>query len=111
MEQCANMNHPYLSESSSKLMITKDEENDAILTCMLEHVMSTAPANDFGFNNPPAVCKPLAFDNMGVICIESLAKPAYDKGTENKDFFEIINEDIALNGKVQQYMSMSMSMD
>jgi hypothetical protein len=52
-------------------MITKDEENDPILTCMVEHVMST-PANDFGFEDPPAVCWAPAFDNMGVVRLESL---------------------------------------
>jgi hypothetical protein len=77
---------------------------------MVEHVMST-PANDFGFEDPPAVCWAPAFDNMGVVRLESLAKPAYDKCTENKEFFDIINEDIALDEQVQQYMSVSMSMD
>jgi hypothetical protein len=38
---------------------------------------------------------------MGVICLESLAKPGYDKCTENKEFFDIINEDIALDEQVQ----------
>jgi hypothetical protein len=110
MEQCANVNRPYLSESSGELMITKDEENDPILTCMVEHVMST-PANDFGFDDPPAVCWAPAFDNMGVVRLESLAKPGYDKCTENKESFDIINEDIAPDEQVQQYMSVSMSMD
>ena len=94
---------------SGELIITKDEENDAILTCMLEHVMST-PANDFGFDDPPVVCWPPAYDNIGAVCLESLAKPAYDKCTENKAFFDAINEDMALDEEVHQYMSMSMSM-
>jgi hypothetical protein len=110
MEKCANLDLPYPSISSGELIITKDEENDAILTCMLDHVMST-PANDFGFDEPPVVCWPPAYDNIGAVCIESLAKPAYDKCTENKAFFDALNEDIALHEEVQQYMSMSMSMD
>ena len=109
MEQCANVDLPYPSESTGELMITKDEENDAILTCMLEHVMST-PANDFGFDDPPVVCWPPAYDNIGAVCLESLAKPAYDKCTENKAFFDAINEDMELDEDVHQYMSMSMSM-
>jgi hypothetical protein len=110
MEQCANVDLPYPSISSGELIITKDEENDAILTCMLVHVMST-PANDFGFDEPPVVCWPPAYDNIGAVCLESLAKPAYDKCTDNKAFFDALNEDIALDEEVQQYMSMSMSMD
>jgi hypothetical protein len=38
---------------------------------------------------------------MGVICLESLAKPGYDKCTKNKELFDIINEDIALDEQVQ----------
>jgi hypothetical protein len=109
MEQCAYVDLPYPSESSGELIITKDEENDAILTCMLDHVMST-PANDFGFDEPPVVCWPPAYDNIGAVCHDSLAKPAYDKCTENKAFFDALNEDIGLDEEVQQYMSMSMSM-
>jgi hypothetical protein len=110
MEKCANLDLPYPSISSGELIITKDEENDAILTCMLDHVMST-PANDFGFDEPPVVCWPPAYDNIGAVCHDSLAKPAYDKCTENKAFFDALNEDIGLDEEVQQYMSMSMSMD
>jgi hypothetical protein len=55
VEQCANVNLPYPSESSGELMITKDEENDAILTCILEHHMRM-PTNDFGFDDPPVAC-------------------------------------------------------
>jgi hypothetical protein len=102
IETCSGVDLPYPSESVFDMFMSGEAEDDAILTCMLDHVMNT-PATEFGFNDPPVQCWPPAYDNIGAICLDSLAQPAYDKCTSNTAFFKTLEEDM-------MYMSMDMSM-
>ena len=101
IETCSGVELPYPSDSIFGMLMTSEMEDDAILTCMLDHVMNT-PATEFGFDIPPDQCWPPAYDNIEAVCLDSLAKPAYDKCTSTEGFFETLED--------MMYMSMDFSM-
>jgi len=103
LEQCTGVELPYPTESSDDMFLDSGEKEDAILTCMLDHVMNT-PALEFGLAEPPVQCWPPAYDTIGAVCPNALAKPAFEHCTKNTAFFDILEEDMV-------YMSMSMMMD
>lgn len=98
IEMCSGVELPYQFESQ-KL-------DDAILSCMLDHVI-TAPALGFGFNEPPVSCWPPAYDNIQAVCHDSLAKPTYAHCT-TESFLDVINDEVMF---MSFSMSMSMSMN
>lgn len=104
VKQCSGVNLPYPIESRESMVFSGQDEDNTVLTCMLDHVMN-APASEFGFDEPPIQCWPPAYDedNIGSFCSDSLAKPAFDHCTSNSAFFDTMKGELT-------YMSMSMSM-
>lgn len=95
IEECSGVDLPY-----NGMMLSLGVEQDVILSCMLDHVMTTS-ATEFGIDQDEPACFPLGYEDISTVCQDSLSVAAYDE-CNNEQEGDMMDE--------FYFMSMSMSM-
>lgn len=102
VEQCSGVDLPF-----NGMMVSAGAREDEILSCMLDHVMTTS-AMSFGINEeqPSSPCFPPGYEDIETACQDSLSMAAYD---QCKDIISVDMEESLYIMSMSMSMSMSMN--